>query len=176
MWQEIESDFPALYSLYIFPYILLYSLNGGASWLIVSSSTKLLYYITKCYLFKIAMHGKIGKLIGVKLMILCLDITGRIKPSLAEQYNIGKSLCRVNILCTFTGLPDCLFVCQTMQTEHQQHFGVLASHQMELHCLSSWVESWESQPLLVICHPVDLVLAGVQLFSIFTKKNFTWLF
>ena len=79
MWQEIESDFPALYSLYIFPYILLYSLNGGASWLIVSSSTKLLYYITKCYLFKIAMLGKIGKLIGVKLMILCLDITGKKK-------------------------------------------------------------------------------------------------
>ena len=75
MWQEIESDFSALYSLYIFPYILLYSLNGGASWLIVSSSTKLLYYITKCYLFKIAMLGKNGKLIGVKLMILCLDIT-----------------------------------------------------------------------------------------------------
>ena len=167
MWQEIESDFPALYSLYIFPYILLYSLNGGASWLIVSSSTKLLYYITKCYLFKIAMLGKIGKLIGVKLMILCLDIT-RKKPSLAEQYNIGKSLCRVNILCTFTGLPDCLFVCQTMQTEHQQHFGVLACHQMELHCLSTPSGNLPSS---------GLSLRQVFRFSAFLqKKNFTWLF
>ena len=158
MWQEIESDFSALYSLYIFPYILLYSLNGVASWLIVSSSTKLLYYITKCYLFKIAMLGKIGKLIGVKLMILCLDITGRKKPSLAEQYNKAKVSARSTSSVRLLGcLIVCLFVKRCKQSTSNTLVSLLA---IKWNCIAS-------QPLLAICHPVDLSLRQAFSFSAF---------
>ena len=165
MWQEIESDFPALYSLYIFPYILLYSLNGGASWLIVSSSTKLLYYITKCYLFKIAMHGKIGKLIGVKLMILCLDITR--KNLLWQNSTI---LAKVSAGSTSSvRLLGCLIVCLFVKRCKQSTSNTLVSLlAIKWNCIVS-------QPLLAICHPVDLVLGRCSAFQQF-YKNFTWLF